>query len=67
MDPRIVVLPNVVRDAVAPNTLSGMTGSPATAPDVRSLKGDGRQLVRIALLAGMGLALILVVIGGRAW
>ena len=71
MAPKILVLPNVVRNAVAPNTLSGMSGAhgtaPATAPRAAPVRVTARQLWRIALFAGFGLALLVTLIAGRPW
>jgi hypothetical protein len=60
--PAIPVLPNVLRNAAAPNTLRGMTAVASQAPASAT-----RLSVPAALMAGLGVALIIAMVGlGRA-
>jgi hypothetical protein len=64
--PRITVLPNVLSNAVAPNTLGGVTAGPGTTQ--RSAHPSTmRQVWRIAIFAGFGLALLIEILGSRSW
>ncbi len=65
--PKMRVLPNVLSNAVAPNTLSGMGIAPAQGPASAVRLFPMRQLWRVAAFAGFGLALLLTIIGGRSW
>lgn len=65
--PRILVLPNVLGNAVAPNTLGGVTAAPARAPASAVERSTMRQLWRIVLFAGFGLALLITIISSRPW
>lgn len=63
--PAILVLPNVLRNAAAPNTLRGLTAAAAQASPAR--RQATLQLTRLALLAGIGGALVIAIVGlGRA-
>lgn len=65
--PKMRVLPNVLSNAVAPNTLSGMDIAPAQGPASAVRLFPMRELWRVAAFAGFGLALLLTIIGGRSW
>ena len=65
--PRILVLPNVLTNSVAPNTLGGVTAAPVRAPSSAAERSIVRQRWRIALFAGFALALLITVIGSRSW
>ena len=65
--PKMRVLPNVLSNAVAPNTLSGMDIAPAQGPASAVRLFPMRQLWRVAAFAGFGLALLLTIIGRRSW
>lgn len=65
--PRILVLPNVLSNAVAPNTLGGVTAGPGRTPRAAAHPSPMRQVWRIAIFAGFGLALLITILGGRSW
>ncbi len=65
--PRSIVLPNVLSNAVAPNTLGGVTAAPRQAPQSAGGRSMTRQLWRVAMFAGLGLALLITIFGGRPW
>ena len=65
--PRIIVLPNVLSNAVAPNTLGGVTAAPGRAPHSADSRSAMRQLWRMAIFAGFGVALLITIFGGRSW
>ena len=65
--PRILVLPNVLSNAVAPNTLGGLAAAPGKAPRSAAGRSTMRQLWRVAIFAGFGVALLITIIGGRSW
>jgi hypothetical protein len=60
--PRIPILPNVLRNGVAPNTLGGMAATPASPRRITP-----RQLWRIVLYVGLGLMLALALVMARPW
>ena len=63
--PALIALPNVLRNAAAPNTLRGLTSAAGQVPPAR--RRATPQLTRLALLAGAGLALLIAIVGlGRA-
>jgi hypothetical protein len=65
--PRILVPPNVLSSRVAPNTLRGLTRAATPAPLSGARGSTTRQLWRVALFIGFGLALGITIIGGRSW
>lgn len=65
--PTTVVLPNVLRNAVAPNTLSSMPPSPGRAPQANTGGPSIRQLWRIALFGGFALILLIEILASRSW
>lgn len=65
--PRIIVLPNVLSNAVVPNTLGGVTAGPGTTSRSAAGRSTMRQVWRIAIFAGFGLALLIEIIGSRSW
>lgn len=65
--PRSPALPNILSNAVAPNTLSGMTAVAAHAPQSAAVRPSMRQLWRLAMFGGLGLALVITILGSRTW
>ncbi len=65
--PRIIVFPNVLSSAAAPNTLGGVSAGPGITPHSAARASSARQVWRIAIFAGFGLALLIEVLGSRSW
>ena len=65
--PRMIVLPNVLSNAVAPNTLGGLTAGPGTTQRSAAHASAMRQVWRIAIFAGLGLALLIEILASRSW
>lgn len=65
--PTTVVLPNVLSNAAAPNTLSSMPAGPGRAPDANSGGRSTRQLWRVVLFGGFAVILLIEIIASRSW